>query len=409
MNPIAARSGSPFFSIVMPTRNRAHLLRHSLRSALNQTFDDYEIVVSDNYSDDETPQVVRGLDHPRLRYVRTTEAMSMPDHWEFALDHARGQFVGYLCDDDAFTAPALARAAEALQKHAAKLIVLGWAKYSGSTSFEAPIRNSVLMPVKPAGLSWKMSQETLPQMTKCRLSLDLPLMLNSFCQREVLEQVRREAGKLFILAPDYSFSLMIQTAVPTWLHLDEPLRLQGEFAESIGTTQLRNRGQAAQVFLKEFGNQSFFGRSPMDLYLMSNVLANTFQLCKNRLKGLAGFDIDWVSYFEGCWIDMATLADYDVEVRDDREVFWRVLGEQSSDIQTKVKDKINSPEMQARLRQGWRHPSWQLRVRWNFWRNKSWQYYRGSKYGFSNIFEAAQLVTKLNGKRPRTGALEPAG
>ena len=41
----------PFFSIVMPTRNRANLLKYALRSALQQTFQDYEVVVSDNQSE----------------------------------------------------------------------------------------------------------------------------------------------------------------------------------------------------------------------------------------------------------------------------------------------------------------------------------------------------------------------
>jgi hypothetical protein len=341
---------------------------------------------------------VKELAHPRLRYVRTTEPLAMPDHWEFALDQARGQFVGYVCDDDALTSSALARAAECLKKHNAKLIVLGWAKYSGPTSSEVPIRNSLLIPVKQTGLSWKQSKDILPQMTRCRLSLELPLMLNSFCHRDVLAQVRAEAGRLFILAPDYSFALLIQTAVASWLHLDEPLRLQGEFAESIGTTQLRNRGQAAQVFLKEFGEQKCFTRSPMDLYLISNILANTFLLCKHRCKALAGFDIDLVNYFEGCWMDMAMLADYGADMSEAREVFRRVLAEQSPDIQEKVNARINSPKVQKQIKNGWRHPNWQLLVRFRFWWGKSWHYYRGQRNGFSNIFEAAQLVPKLNEK-----------
>ena len=41
-------TGKPFFSVVIPTRNRASLLRYALQTALDQDFDDYEIVVSDN-------------------------------------------------------------------------------------------------------------------------------------------------------------------------------------------------------------------------------------------------------------------------------------------------------------------------------------------------------------------------
>ena len=61
----------PFFSIVIPTRNRAGLLPHALRSALAQTWQDYEILVSDNHSTDATPEVVGEVGADRVRYVRT--------------------------------------------------------------------------------------------------------------------------------------------------------------------------------------------------------------------------------------------------------------------------------------------------------------------------------------------------
>src|SRR5262245_3789097 len=93
----------PFFSIVIPTRSRAHLLSHALQSALDQTFDDYEVVVSDNCSKDNTFQMVEALGNSRVRYVRPDRSLSMPDHWEFALDHAQGEYITYLCDDDAFS------------------------------------------------------------------------------------------------------------------------------------------------------------------------------------------------------------------------------------------------------------------------------------------------------------------
>ena len=70
----------PRFSVVIPTHSRADLLRHSLASALEQTFDDYEVIVSNNASTDHTEEVVAGFDDPRLRLVRTESLLSMVDH-----------------------------------------------------------------------------------------------------------------------------------------------------------------------------------------------------------------------------------------------------------------------------------------------------------------------------------------
>lgn len=75
----------PFFAIVIPTRNRAGLLLYALRSALAQTWHDYEILVNDNDSIDATAAVVREVGGDRVRYVRTPASLSKPDKREFAL------------------------------------------------------------------------------------------------------------------------------------------------------------------------------------------------------------------------------------------------------------------------------------------------------------------------------------
>ena len=61
----------PLFSIVIPTYNRSELVQGAVRSILDQTFDDYEVVVSDNCSQDYTRDVIEGFQYPRVRYVRT--------------------------------------------------------------------------------------------------------------------------------------------------------------------------------------------------------------------------------------------------------------------------------------------------------------------------------------------------
>jgi glycosyltransferase involved in cell wall biosynthesis len=63
----------PLVSVIIPTRNNADLIRGTIRSVLNQTFADLEIIVVDNYSTDNTEEVVHGFDDARVHYV------SLPD------------------------------------------------------------------------------------------------------------------------------------------------------------------------------------------------------------------------------------------------------------------------------------------------------------------------------------------
>ena len=63
----------PRVTVFIPTYNRARLLPEAIKSVLTQTYDDFKLVVSDNASDDSTPQVVASFDDPRLEYVRQPE------------------------------------------------------------------------------------------------------------------------------------------------------------------------------------------------------------------------------------------------------------------------------------------------------------------------------------------------
>jgi len=88
------------FSIVIPTRDRPNLLREAIESALEQEFDDYEIIVSDNSTNSETEKVVSEFWSKKLKYFRTPKPLDMPRSWDFALSKANGRFITFLADDD---------------------------------------------------------------------------------------------------------------------------------------------------------------------------------------------------------------------------------------------------------------------------------------------------------------------
>jgi hypothetical protein len=93
-------SDAPKFSIVIPTRNRAATLKASLRTCIDIDHPNFEIVVSDNDSSDDTADVVAALADRRIRYVKTAAYLSMSRNFENGLKHAKGEFVIFIGDDD---------------------------------------------------------------------------------------------------------------------------------------------------------------------------------------------------------------------------------------------------------------------------------------------------------------------
>lgn len=92
---------SPMVTIAIPTYNRADgYFPLALESALGQTYQDLEVVVADNCSSDQTPELVGRYDDARLRYLRHAEPLRPNDNFNFCVEQARGRYLLLLHDDD---------------------------------------------------------------------------------------------------------------------------------------------------------------------------------------------------------------------------------------------------------------------------------------------------------------------
>ena len=105
----------PVISIGIPTYNRPIFLTQAINSVLLQTFQDFEIIVSDDCSTDNTSDVVHGIDDPRIRYHRTLTNLRPPRNWNECVRLAQGEFFALLPDDDAYCPNFLAEMVNALR------------------------------------------------------------------------------------------------------------------------------------------------------------------------------------------------------------------------------------------------------------------------------------------------------
>lgn len=88
------------FSIVIPTYNRAELLKRCLGSVVAQTYQDWEAIIVDNYSEDNTEEVVKSFNEPRFRYIKNHNYGVIAVSRNKALDLAKGNWVCFLDSDD---------------------------------------------------------------------------------------------------------------------------------------------------------------------------------------------------------------------------------------------------------------------------------------------------------------------
>jgi glycosyltransferase involved in cell wall biosynthesis len=91
---------APEVSVCIPTYNRARMLRESISSVLAQTFSDFELIVSDNASEDDTESLVRSFKDKRIRYARNRRNVGPRENMNRSLHLSRGKYIAFLPDDD---------------------------------------------------------------------------------------------------------------------------------------------------------------------------------------------------------------------------------------------------------------------------------------------------------------------
>jgi glycosyltransferase involved in cell wall biosynthesis len=93
-------SANPLISIIIPTFNQAGLLQKALQSVINQTFQDWEAIVIDNHSRDNTKEIVESMNDSRIRYLLFSNNGIIAASRNLGIRHAKGNNIAFLDSDD---------------------------------------------------------------------------------------------------------------------------------------------------------------------------------------------------------------------------------------------------------------------------------------------------------------------
>jgi hypothetical protein len=107
----------PRVSVVVPTWNRADLLREALGSLVSQSLGEIEILVSDNGSTDHTADVVASIEDPRIAYLPLPENIGLHGNLNRCLSLGSAPYLAYLHDDDLYRPENLAQKVAFLDRH----------------------------------------------------------------------------------------------------------------------------------------------------------------------------------------------------------------------------------------------------------------------------------------------------
>ncbi len=127
---------TPLVSVCITTYNYAHFLEETIQSVLNQTFTDFELIISDNNSTDNTDAVVQQyLQDKRVSYHKNAVNLGISGNWNKCLEYARGKYIKFLCADDQFSPQLLEKFVNTIEQYPDVSLVTSYRQaFEGSTA-----------------------------------------------------------------------------------------------------------------------------------------------------------------------------------------------------------------------------------------------------------------------------------
>lgn len=90
----------PKISVIIPTYNRAYIIAKSIESVLNQTYSNFEIIIVDDGSNDNTLEIIESFNDPRIKYLQLTENRGTCYARNFGIKKALGDYIAFHDSDD---------------------------------------------------------------------------------------------------------------------------------------------------------------------------------------------------------------------------------------------------------------------------------------------------------------------
>lgn len=282
----------PFFSIVIPTKNRPELLRDAISSVLLQNFDDYELIVSDNFNDERTANVVDEFkNNKHLNYIRTDKELNMPDHWEFASKKVKGNYVLILTDRSFLRQGSLCDIYNSISESTKDVLVCFW--NHGHYDEKSKI---LFGENEQSGTNFLKSKDLIKNFSQTLSADFLPKPCYGCYRRDFAQKIRENIGRLYLpICPDYTSALLFLAYSDFVMHIPRPLFFfQGE--------TVSNR---PEPYVRSLNKKDLYQFVPIKALISNSLIFNDLLAIRNLANGnLKYININWVFYFVICYDEL---------------------------------------------------------------------------------------------------------
>ncbi len=272
----------PFISVIIPTRERADTLKYAIETALNQQSQDYEVIVSDNFSQDNTKQVVESFNDPRLIYVNSGCRLSMCDNYEFALEHAKGEYIIFIGDDDAIMPGAIDKLQLTIKSkpnlvYCWPMPLYTWPKNGKKASAYHLSPNNLPFEINLKKIAYRF-------IAVMRESGQLPSVYHGAVSKSILDMIRRQAGRVFhSTQPDVFTSFAIPAFCDTAINVGYTVTVAGRSPKANSAVAYDKSSRVnTEKMLQEYKDYKLHPSLFPNIDLLANVIQDAILVAMDK-------------------------------------------------------------------------------------------------------------------------------
>lgn len=249
----------PLFTVIIPQKNRAEYIIHTLKTCMIQDYPNFEIIVSDDCSDDNSVDVVEKLIaiDPRIKLFSHEKHIGMRDNFEFALNQVRPGYVIALGGDDGLVPGCIWRMYEILRSTERELLTWSPASFDYSINNDGKnifsisrCRKNKLKIINSEVFLNKISKTFLYQISECPM-----FYMKGVVSTVLIDRVKsrtRDNSFYYCPTPDGFSGVVLAGEVKDYIFTNEPLSIAGSSIKSQGSnyrrTDKKSREEAEQFF-----------------------------------------------------------------------------------------------------------------------------------------------------------------
>ena len=381
----------------------------AVRSVLEQTFEDFELVISNGGSTDETSEVVRTFDDPRIKYIESDRRLLVGENYQQGLESATGEYITFLSDDDAFVPQMLETVHQNLTEYEIEVIAFKSCFY-----FENPTRTSghslpgnSLMIQPFTGKVFEFDRSTASAAVFSHFNLgngstenfNVSYLANAVYHRGVFSKIWSVNDKPFSMIPADGYLAAAVTYVVEKYHcLDQPLHVWTNWAENATASPERVKNGLRRHYEQLLDGKTL-DRVPVKFAMPQNCIANAL------IQANVDFDSsneysDWLAYYCSIFDELMHLKSLGIEIDKELSEFFSVVDHESDDLMARVLDSVQRSQRTLKnllLRFSPRVFN-AVKVVNSLRQRGEVDCYIGKRERFQNVFECAHFAGQLQEK-----------